>query len=71
MKGKNWDMNIQNLMKRTEVVLEQIRKEYAEMGIALVTFDANVCNLHEVILTFPDGSKKIKNCKTNELRILP
>jgi hypothetical protein len=70
MKGDNWGMNIQELVKNSELVLEQVRKEYAENGIPMVTFDKDLCNSNEVLLVFPDGIVKIKNCKTNELRIL-
>ena len=74
MKGKievKFNSKIQDLEKRSELVLEQVRKQYAEADIPMVTFDENLCEPNEVILVFPDGSRKIKNCTTKELRLLP
>ena len=62
MKGDNWGMNIQELVKNSELVLEQVRKEYAENGIPMVTFDKDLCNSNEVLLVFPDG-----NCENQKL----
>jgi hypothetical protein len=74
MKGKNdvkFDSEFQEIVNRSVLVLEQVRKEYAEAGLPMVTFDDNLCEPNEVLLVYPDGSRKIKNCTTNELRILP
>lgn len=74
MKGKNdvkFDSEFQEIVNRSVLVLEKVRKEYAEAGLPMVTFDDNLCEPNEVLLVYPDGSRKIKNCTTNELRILP
>jgi ribulose bisphosphate carboxylase small subunit len=74
MKGKKegkFNSEIQRMVKDSAIVLEQVRKQYAENGIPMITFDCKICETNEVILVFPDGSRKIKNCRTNELRILP
>jgi hypothetical protein len=74
MKGKNdvkFDSEFQEIVNRSVLVLEQVRKEYAAAGLPMVTFDCKICGPNEVIYVYPDGSRKIKNCRTNELRILP
>jgi hypothetical protein len=68
--SKRFEPKIQELVRNSELVLEQVRQEHAKKGITMVTFDKDICKENEVMLTFPDGSIKIKNCKTNELRIL-
>ena len=74
MKGKkdvNFGSEWEEIAERCKEALVEVRKQYAEAGLPMVTFDENLCEPNEVILVFPDGSRKIKNCTTNELRILP